>query len=408
MRALSVLAALVLAAPSQAQVFEPGFVVRDGVREAGYVALGTEAENAVRVRFKPSLNGAEVELGPDHAEAYGTDRGLSYRAGRYRVQAPGAEDPTTPAVRAGFARVVREGATTLLAFETRDRAPVFFATSGQGDPVGLYLVTTVGGPGRTSDERPLYRQALLVALGRCAGGPAAYEELAYTEAALAARVDVANACEDPSYVPPDAVSVRRRAIVLRAEVGAAWASGRFERLRGEPATTTDPATTAPVVAAALVVQGAPVEWLQLVTEVDFSPGTVDIAVFTGTGYRIRRVSTAHLGLGVRAVADVAGLDVGVGAGLLAGTAFSRVVLENATVDDDGDRAVWNVRGDDFTSSGGQYVEAAFGARRWPAVAVTVRGQRTLYSDGRVHMPGIQGYLHKDESVAVGVRMRIGR
>lgn len=404
MRLLVVFVVLTIGAPARAQVaiFEPGYLLQEGTRTTGWIGLRTEAENAVRVRFRSTLQGAVTEFGPSEIDGYGTDAGLAYRSGPYRVQPPGYEDSTVPTARLGFARVVRDGAWDLLAFEVRDRAPVFFVTDGDGEPIGLYNVTLGGGPARVETVRPLYRQALLVALGGCAGPLAAFENLPYTEAALAARIEAANVCADPSYVRIETVQAVRRPVVDRVEVGAGVTAGRIDRLQARP-DASYPGVVAPYAEVAVVLNTPSARWLRFVGGAAYSAGTVDLLVFMGRGFGVRRVSTAHLVLGARGVAELGGVGVEASAGLLIGTTVQRVIAEQVTVADYRRSAIFGVRREDFTSSGGQYAEVGLRLPHYPVSLVT-RVQRTLYSNGRVYLPGSQGYLHRHDTISVGARV----
>ena len=396
----AVLVALVALAPpstGQPAPFAPGYVVRDGVRQSGEVERAVEHELARTVRFRTGPGAPAETLGPFEITAFGLDTGPEYRAGLYAVQPPDHPDPTMPAVRDGFARVVRDGTATLLAFEVRDGRPVFFVETAAGR-VGLYDVETL------QRRRPLYRQALLYALGGCAGPASAYAELPYTESAIAARVEAHNACHGE---PATAAGVRpRRALAADVEVGLGYASGPFTRryrpIYGGP--ESDPGLSAPAARIAVAVRPPTLGRVRLVAETSVTRGALRIGVVTSRADRIEHRDLYSVGLGARYLVLDGPVGLELGGGFVGGTVRTRVV------DADSDVGAWDgsllrvIPGKDVTSGGGQYAEVGLRARALP-VTLAARFQRTVYASGAFYLPGAQAYDFKHESVEVGARWR---
>lgn len=393
---------LVPALHAQPSRFEPGYVVLEGVRTPAWVALSTEIENARRVTYRLSPDGPEHTAVPFQLEGYGVDGGREYRTGIWRVQAPGYEDVTVDRVLEGFARVVRDGDADLLALEVADRRPVFFVEV-DGETVGLYHVERGGGVMRLSSVLPLYRQALLMTLGDCAGPEDAYARLAYSEAALVERVDAYNACSDPDYRAP-AVTRGYRPQVVGVEVGGGYAAGTFSR-RVRAGAFDEPAQSTPYVRATATVTPPSAPWASLVLEADYAPRVVSVGRWrTGPDYVVS-ISTATIGIGVRASQSVSGFETHVGAGLLGGTTFQRVTNDAVDLATLGSTVLRSVNLDRMTSTGGQYAEVGIRSARVPLV-LTVRAQQTVYGPGSFHMPPMQTYDYKHNTVTVGLGWRV--
>ena len=393
-------AVLLGAASAQAQVYEPGYVVVDGTLHFGSVALGTEVENTLGVRFRYA-DGVSARYDVGDVSAFGADGGRQYRRGRFQT------DPSSdaPVARQLFARVVRDGAADLLAVETVEGRAVFFVQT-EGEPVGLYVVRdeVETGRGVRARERALYRQTLSVTLdGRCASA-VAVEEAAYTERDLANVVDAYNRCSDRRYVALGAVPVRPR-LRVRGEIGADRASGSFRRAAPGTASPDPGLGWSRFRAAAEVAPPFWGGWLRPVVGAEFERGVVRLGrtrTFGPAGVAsVEDYDVVQGRLALRAVPTLAAARLRAEAGVLAGGAIVRR-SETTDVADEANERVQSVGRDALDSALGQYVEVGVGPRRLP-VDVSVRFQRTTFTGNQPVVATRAQY--GTESVSIGVTAR---
>ena len=405
MRPRLLLFAVVLAASSahaQEAEFEPGYLVVDGDSVWGEVALGTEVENGSGTRFR--VDGAVTPIGPGDADAFGATGGRAYRDGLFRVRAVPDPAADTPDVRAGYARVVRDGAADLLALEFIAGRPHFFVEVGEGPRLGLYADRRGGADGSVA-----YRRTLSAALVGCTAGAPDWSRLRYRELELAAAVDAYNACVDPSYAPRRAGAARRRA-AFEVEGSLGVLAGRFAR---EVPVTFDPTYRDPGVAAVRLAVAARVrptlapEAVALRIGLEYVHQAMKVNLFGEAG-PVRQVNLLHLDLGASAGAPVGGATVEAGAGVLVGT-----VLLRDLGDDPDPRARDDLflyfRGGRFAGrgardlggSGGVYARLGVRPRAVP-VGLDVRVQRTEFVTERVLLPFFQSAFYSVTSGAVAL------
>ncbi|PAP75436.1 hypothetical protein [Rubrivirga marina] len=398
MSRLLIAASFLLAAGAPAQPFEPGYVVVEGDTLRGAVALESETQNALGVRFRSTPTATPVMHGVEEASAFGADGGRAYRRARYQTD----PSPDAPTGRRLFARVVRDGPVDLLAAETVEGRPTFFVQTDAA-PIGLYLVRdeVATESGVRQRERALFRQTLAVVLeGPCAAA-LDIPTLAYTEPALTDAIDTYNECADPGYTASASRAVRTP-IRVRFEGGLDAATGSLERVSEPPGTPDEPALGALRARAALEV--APPFFageIRPVLGLEYERDVVRLV----TGARGRDVTAydlLHVRLGVRFAPEVAGGRVRLGAGLLSGYTLDRVVASDVDVDARED-VVRFVDRRDFEASVGQYVE--FGLR--PAavpVELAVRTQRTLFTSENPFVAFTGQYEVRSLSAGLTVRL----
>ena len=393
-----------LAVPALAQP-TPGFVVTaSGDTLRGEVTLGTEAENARGVRFRPDPDAGETPYGLTEATAFGADAGRRYRRGSFQLRATRDVDPVTPNDRLAFARVVRDGAADLLALETSAGRTTYYVQTG-GETAGLYLVQdeVTTGAGRRLRERALYRQTLRTLLGTCATSDAEYAGLPYTEAALAGVVDGYNRCADAEYVARGGSRAVRRQTTVAFEAGGAVAAGSLRRgASAPPAPSSYEAPGTSAFRARVAAEVAPAllpRPVRLVVGVEYDH---DVARLYRSAAEAKRLSTVHGVLGVRLAVPAGGLAFHLGTGLLLGPVLDRAVDASTTPPDD---VVRYVSLEAVESSTGQYGEVGVRVVGAP-VALTVRLQQTAFSGGGpVPVPFTQSSQFGTRTVSVGLDAR---
>ena len=302
---------------SQVRVFEPGYVVRDGVREPAGVSLGLEHENA-RGAWVRTAGGAEVQVDASEVEAFGVDGGRAYRRGRFETEV--SRDAADPMPRLGFARVVRDGAADLLAYEPAPGFQPVWVLVLDGEQTSLLAVDRDVNhrTGARRSRLELFRQVLLVRLGACGVAEADVAGLPYAEDALAGVVDAYNACREPGIAVEAAPAVRR-ADRLAFEVGAGYGSGTLRR--ASPLSGSDPSQPAGHLRVrAVVTPGALPQALSFLFGAEFQDGLVYYSQGGGLGPARNAADrdALALSLGVRLTARVAGTPVYVGGAVLNG------------------------------------------------------------------------------------------
>ncbi len=390
-----VLVLVAVAASARAQPFVPGYVVVQGDTLRGEVALGTEPEAARGVSFRPSADRPATTYDTGGASAFGADGARQYRRGQFPT-ASARVAPSDPIV---FARVVRDGALGLLAYEPVTGRPTF-ALDQQGTWIGLVLVQ----PRAVGDrERRPYLQVLAGTLTD-ACGPLDIERLPYVESALARVVEAHNACGNPGYVAPPQAGAVRQQIGVSVEVAVSGTAGAFRRARRSPFPAEDPGLSS--------VRGSVIAEFQVpflgaavrpVLGAEFDYGTVRLAAGTSS-LGLADINTAHLRLGVRLVPAFEVARVHVGLGLLAGPSVRRDRVSEVPVGDRDDV----IRGTDsreFTSSAGQYIEVGAGASSLP-FDVLVRAQTQVFTSGSALLPISLGDRYGVRSISVGVAARL--
>ena len=394
LRSAAVLALAVVGAGVQAQSFTPGYVVVDGDTLRGEVAIGTEPEAARGVAFRPSPEAPAAQYDTGRASAFGADGGRRYRRGQFPTDAVrvGPEDPVV------FARVVRDGALGLVAYEAVDGRPAFALDRG-GEWVGLPYVRARREGLR---ERRPYRQVLAGVLTD-ACGPPDVDRLAYDERALVRVVDAHNACLDPGYAPPARARGVRRRLAVAGEVSVGAVTGRFRRASRPAFETEDPALSS-LRAGALAEFRTPLlrDVVRPVLGVEYSHHVVRLAAGTASS-GLADISTVHVRLGLRLVPRVRAARVRIGVGLLAGPSVRRDGTSEVPVEERDDTVRFtNAR--EFESSTGQYVELGVGPRSLP-VELVLRGQTAVFTSGNAFLPISLGNRYGAQTLSLGVAAR---
>lgn len=387
-----------LAAGAGAQTGAPGYVVVEGDTLRGTVSLGSEAQNALGIRFRSTAAAEPATYGVDDAAAFGADGGRAYRLGRYQTD----PSPDAPTGRRLFARVVRDGAADLLAVETVEGRPIFFVQTDVA-PVGLYVVRdeVMTGSGVRQRERALFRQTLTVVLESPCASVLDAEDLAYTERALADAIDAYNRCVDPRYTAAASRAVRTP-LRVRFEAGLDAATGSFQRVVDPPGAPDEPA--AGFLRAKAAVELTPPFFngeLRPVLGVDYERDVVRLV--TGTlGRDVTAYDLLHVRLGLRFAPEITGARVRFGAGLLNGVALERVVASGVDVDGRDD-AVRFVDRRDFEASVGQYLELGVRPASVP-VELAVRAQQTVFTNENPLVAFTGQYGTRTVSAGLAVRL----
>ncbi len=389
---------VLLVAGARAQTYEPGYVVVEGDTVRGAIALGSEAQNAGGVRFRPAPADAPTPYGVDDASAFGADGGRAYRLARYQTD----PSPDAPTGRRLFARVVRDGAADLLAVETVEGRPTFFVQTDAA-PVGLYLVRdeVATGAGVRQRERALFRQTLLVVLAGPCASVLDVERLAYTERALAEAIDRYNRCADPEYTA-SASRAMRTPLRVRFEAGLDAATGSFRRVDVPPGTPEDPDADFLRIRAAVELTPPFFDGeLRPVLGADYERDVVRLV--TGLlGREVTAYDRLHVRLGLRFAPEIAGARVRFGAGLLNGITFDRVVASDVDVDGRGDVFRYVDRRN-FEASVGQYLELGVRPAALPA-ELSVRAQQGVFTNENP-LVAFTGQ-HGTRTVSAGLTVRL--
>ena len=379
MRALPLLAAALLALPASAQmqIFEPGYVVVDGQTVRGWVALGSDAENARSIAFRRTdVRDIEV-LGPADIDGFGAVRGARYRSGHYAVDGPTAR---------AFARVARDGRADLLVLWTPDGPRYYVSVDGKAPAP---LAPSDGGT-------PSVQTALASLFADCRGTVRSVE---LEEDGLAREVDRFNLCTDPDYVAvgdrPTAGPPERAAVSVGIEVSAGAMAGQFVR---ERSGYDDPAMSAPVAAVGVRVGFATAPWLALAADLAYAREVVRVGANV-TPNRVDGMDMVQVGLGLRFAPSP---WVEFGAGAVVGPNPRRVLVPQADLSAEED-IVLGVFTRRLDGSVGQYAEVSLAHPAVP-VGLAVRAGRTTFIGERAGVAADERFSSR--SVAVTARWRL--